>query len=53
MYGDIALPGGVAMSSFPKTWSAICLAMDYNDFRLLPAPAGPLLRLVSKCGAPA
>ena len=37
------------MSSFTKRWSTICLAMDANDFGMLPVPIGPLLQLISKC----
>lgn len=40
LYGDIALPGGIALHSFVGTWTQHCLAMDTNDLSKLPFPNG-------------
>ena len=48
LYGDIALLGGIALSSFTQRWTEMCLAMDANDFGQLPTIMGPIVKAISQ-----
>ena len=48
LYGDISLPGGIALSSFTRKWAETTLALDANDLGRLPWPARAL-KYVTRC----
>ena len=51
LYGDISLPGGIALSSFTRKWAETTLALDANDLGRLPWPA-KALKYVTRCNSP-
>ena len=48
MFGDLAVPGGVANRSFVVDWGAWCRAMDGNRLALLPQHTRYGLMLIAR-----
>ena len=50
MFGDLAVPGGIANRSFVVDWGAWCRAMDENRLALLPQHTRYGLMLIARRG---